>query len=532
MFFQPGRVVSASIRHAVNAQATGLWIVTGVVAAAVVTALGFVITSFVRLTTASRQSLRAVGYTSVQATGEEVAAAATLIVAGTVAAVVLAALASVAFPRGFARAVEPDPGHLRADPLVLAGGAIAMAVLLLAWVAVATRITRRQAATAHPSAVADALSRTGVVPEANLGVRFALSRDGRERFSSAATIAALCFGVAAVVGTLVFGASLSRLVGDSARYGYNFDYVAGNPTGGPLDPSVMDAARTAPGVRGAMALSQGSAPVAGEDIDLVGVEPLRGGLLPVVLAGRFPASSDEVAVGKLTAEALRIRVGDEMTFDGEQGSVAYHVVGVVVLPSVSFGEGGGRGAAMLQSGLQRVSADSDLQQLAIRLEPGTKPDALSLGADVNPSSGLSRPPDVINASRSRSVPVIIAVVVGVLATVVLVQALISSVRSRRRDVAILRALGADRGWVTRVVHIQATALGFAALAIGIPLGIVAGRAIFRAFAGNLGLVATPAMPVVIIASVAATLLVMANVAASVPAHRARHIPLSTLLRNE
>jgi putative ABC transport system permease protein len=128
--------------------------------------------------------------------------------------------------------------------------------------------------------------------------------------------------------------------------------------------------------------------------------------------------------------------------------------------------------------------------------------------------------------------VIIAVVVGVLATVVLVQALISSVRSRRRDVAILRALGADRGWVTRVVHIQATALGFAALAIGIPLGIVAERAIFRAFAGNLGLVATPAMPVVIIASVAATLLVMANVAASVPAHRARHIPLSTLLRNE
>jgi hypothetical protein len=347
-----------------------------------------------------------------------------------------------------------------------------------------------------------------------------------------ATIGALCLGVAVLVGTLVFGTSLDRLVDDGARYGYNFEYVGGAPTGGSLDPSVMDAARTAPGVVSGMALSQGSAPSAGIDVDLVGVEPLRGGLEPVVLAGRFPATDDEVALGERTADALHVHIGDDVSFDGEQGPVTYHVVGFAVVPMVSFGEGGGRGAAMLQSGLERVSAGTEPQQLALRLAPGTDPGALSLGVDVTPSSGQSRPADVVTAARARSLPTVIAVVIGLLATVVLVQALVGSVRSRRRDIAVLRALGADGPWVGRVVHIQATALGLTALVIGVPLGVVAGRATFRAFAGRLGLVSTPLVPVVIIASIAIAVLVIANLAASLPARRARHVPVSTLLRYE
>jgi hypothetical protein len=86
--------------------------------------------------------------------------------------------------------------------------------------------------------------------------------------------------------------------------------------------------------------------------------------------------------------------------------------------------------------------------------------------------------------------------------------------------------------VGRVVHIQATALGLTALAIGVPLGVVAGRVTFRAFADRLGLVSTPVVPVVIIGSIAVAVLVIANVAASLPARRARHVPVSTLLRYE
>jgi hypothetical protein len=343
----------------------------------------------------------------------------------------------------------------------------------------------------------------------------------------------LSLAVAAVIGALVFGSSLDRLVDDASRYGYNYGFVAGAPTGGPLDPSAIEATRSAPGIVGAMALAQASAPAAGHDIDLVGVEPLRGGLLPVVLSGRFPASPDEVAVGELTAASLHLHVGDHATFEGADGEpVSYHVVGVVVLPSVSFGVGGGRGAAMLMAGLQRVSPETEPQQLALQLAPGTAPDTLSLGADVTPSSGQSRPPDVVNVARARSVPGIVAAVVAFLATVVLIQSLVGSVRARRRDVAVLRALGADRLWITRVVHIQASVVGLIALATGIPIGILAGRVAYRSFAGRLGLVATPSMPVVVTGSVAVAVLVLANLAAAVPARRARHVPPSMLLRDQ
>ena len=408
-----------------------------------------------------------------------------------------------------------------------------MGLVLLLWVAVAARLARRRRLAPRPSAVADAVSRTGLRPEATVGVRFALSRDGRDRLSSWATIATLCVAMAVVVGTLVFGSSLTRLVEDGALYGYNYRYVAGAPTGGPLDSSFIDAARTAPGVVGAMALSQASASIRGDDVDLVGVDPLRGGLLPVVLAGRFPASPDEVALGELTARSLHVHVGDEVAFDGTDGGpVTYHVVGFVVLPSVSFGEGGGRGAAMIQSGLQRVSPGSQPEQLALRLGSGIAPDAVALGTDVTPSSGQSRPPDVVNVSRARSVPTIIAVVVGLLAFVVLLHALLSSVRARLLDVAVLRALGADRPWITRVVHIQASVLGLIALVIGVPVGIVAGRTAYRAFADRLGLVGTPSVPIAVVGSLAIAVLVLANVSAAVPARRAARVKPSMLLHDQ
>ena len=533
MFFQPGAIVSTSARHAVGAQSTGLWIVTGVVALAVVAALGQILAGFVRLAPSSRESLRAIGYTAAQGSAEEVAHAATLVVAGTAVGVVGAVLASAWFPRGFARALEPDRGEIRVDGLVLVVGAAVLGVTLLAWVAIAARFAGRRRAAARPSVVADAVSRTSVRPEAHVGVRFALSRDGRDRLSSWATIATLCLAVAALVGTLVFGSSLGRLVDDGARYGYNYGYVGGAPTGGPLDSSIVDAARTAPAIAGAMALSQASAPVHGRDVDLVGVEPLRGGLLPVVLAGRFPASPDEVALGELTARSLHVHVGDDVSFDGPDGGPAtYHVVGFVVMPSVSFGEGGGRGAAMLPSGLQRVAPGTPAEQLALRLAPGVAPDALALGTAVGPSSGQSRPPDIVNVARARSVPTIVAVVVGLLAVVVLAHALISSVRARRLDVAVLRALGADRPWISRVVHIQASVLGLIALVIGVPVGIVAGRAAYRAFAERLGLVATPSIPIVVVGSLAIAVLVLANLSAAIPAHRAARVPPSVLLRDQ
>lgn len=73
-------------------------------------------------------------------------------------------------------------------------------------------------------------------------------------------------------------------------------------------------------------------------------------------------------------------------------------------------------------------------------------------------------------ARIRSIPFLLAGMVALLAVLTVVHVMLTSVRNRRRDVAVLRALGADGPWVSRAVHWQATTFSLVPLAIGVPLG--------------------------------------------------------------
>ena len=187
---------------------------------------------------------------------------------------------------------------------------------------------------------------------------------------------------------------------------------------------------------------------------------------------------------------------------------------------------------MLLSGFQRLEPETEPNSLMIDLERGA-----SVPAELKPFSpqqaeSQTRPTDVVNLDRTRSVPTVLAVLVGALATLTLGHALLTSARQRRRDLAVLRSLGADRRWIGRTVHAQASALAVAAAIIGVPAGIVAGRALYRSFADRLGLVPDVATPTLLVVLVVVGVLVVANVAAAVPARRARRAPVTSLLRAE
>jgi hypothetical protein len=213
--------------------------------------------------------------------------------------------------------------------------------------------------------------------------------------------------------------------------------------------------------------------------------------------------------------------------------VPFRVVGIAVMPSPnSFGNGGGYGAAMLLPGFQALDPDAPVNQLALRIAPGGAVPESIAGFPVDPAEGMTKPPDVVNLSRARSIPGVLAAVVGLLGALTLAHTLITSVRRRRHDVAVLRALGADRGWIGWSVHAQASTVALVALAGGIPLGIVAGRIVFRLFVDQLGLVSDPSMPIVLIAVTSLAVLLVANLAAMVPGWRAGRVPVASLLRAE
>jgi FtsX-like permease family len=119
-------------------------------------------------------------------------------------------------------------------------------------------------------------------------------------------------------------------------------------------------------------------------------------------------------------------------------------------------------------------------------------------------------------------PYLVAAVAGVLALLNLAHHLILSTRRRRRDLAVLRALGADRGWVTDVVHWQASLFTIVVVALGAPIGIAAGRVVYRTFVDRIGAVDTVTLPFGLYALTLAGLVALANVMAAHSAHRARH----------
>src|SRR5207247_643879 len=138
--------------------------------------------------------------------------------------------------------------------------------------------------------------------------------------------------------------------------------------------------------------------------------------------------------------------------------------------------------------------------LFVRTAPGADPQAVGEALirtvpDIQPYVQLpSRPNDLVNFGRVQNFPVYLATLVALMAAATLAHVLVTSIRRRRRDLAILKTLGFQRGQIAATVAWQATTLALVAALIGIPLGIAAGRWTWNAFANTLGIVPSPAVP--------------------------------------
>jgi ABC-type lipoprotein release transport system permease subunit len=152
--------------------------------------------------------------------------------------------------------------------------------------------------------------------------------------------------------------------------------------------------------------------------------------------------------------------------------------------------------------------------------------------DFASARGPERPADIQAYAGVRSTPLVLAGLLALLGIGVLAHLLVTSVRARRRDLAVLKTLGSSRRQVGATVAWQATTLAGLALVIGIPLGIVAGRWTWRGFADDLGVVATVAVPGLAFLAIAVVGIALANLIAAFPARTAARTSAAVVLRSE
>jgi ABC-type lipoprotein release transport system permease subunit len=110
--------------------------------------------------------------------------------------------------------------------------------------------------------------------------------------------------------------------------------------------------------------------------------------------------------------------------------------------------------------------------------------------------------------------------------------LVASVRWRRRSMAMLRTLGFTGRQLGASVAWQSSVAVVIGLAVGVPLGIVAGRFLWDLFASNIYAVPSSTVPALAIVAIAPGALVLGNLVAALPGRLAAHTPAALLLRTE
>ena len=142
------------------------------------------------------------------------------------------------------------------------------------------------------------------------------------------------------------------------------------------------------------------------------------------------------------------------------------------------------------------------------------------------------PPELENLKRVRSVPTVLVVFLVLLAVSSLAHVLVTSVRRRRGEFAVLRSLGFTRGMTFGVVSSQSTTVGLVGLIVGIPLGLAVGRLAWTWVAGEVPLVYVSPVALVAVGLTIPVALLVANLIAALPGRRASRLAPATVLRTE
>jgi FtsX-like permease family len=531
--------------RAIHVQAVALLAFAVLAGVAGLLVVGQGIARQVQLGAAEHPTLAAMGMTHGQLAAVALAQASLVGAGGAVLAVALAVLASPLTPIGLARRAEVDPGW-SVDAPVLVVGATVLLVAVLAragltawWLGRATAGTRTgERAPRGPSQLAERLARAGAAPSAVTGVRLALE-PGRAASAVPARTALVgaMVAVVAVTASLTFAASLDRLVDTPRLQGWNWDVIVGNyhdPQD--ISPKGAQLARNRL-VNGYSSVAEAIEPVriGGLDVPVVGVGAIQGSVLPRVLAGREPRAVDELALGRATLQRLGHRLGDVVAVRGAGRPRQMRIVGEVLLPSHLLSLALNQGGLVTMDGLQALFPGSFPNQFLVQYAPGAEEEAAfaSLRRDFGRTVLRALAPDEVeNLRRVRGLPFALAALLAALGAATLGHLLVTSVRRRRRDLAVLKTIGFVRSQVSATVAWQATTLAAVALAVGLPLGAAAGRWAWILVNQGLGSLATPLTPAVpLLLTVAATVL-MANLVAAVPARSAAATRPAVVLRSE
>jgi predicted secreted protein len=551
---------TSKAQRAITPEAIALGVFGGIVALAALLITAQLIGRELRLGAGEREVMRALGAGPRATSTDGIVGVLFAVVAGALVAAAVAVGLSPLAPLGPFRPVYPHPG-VSFDWTVLGFGVLALVVVLGAIALVIgylhaphRELRRVRSSAGRPSRVCTAAAKAGMGVPATTGVRFALE-PGAEAGAAPARSAILgaLIAVVVLVATVTFGASLDSLVSHPALYGWNWDYMLGSTSDIPQQQATTMLERD-------RYVSQWSGiytttlQIDGQAVPVIAEGPGTA-VQPPVLSGHGLEGAGQVVLGAVTLAQLHEHVGGTVVVTtGITAPARVRVVGTASMPAI--GSTGvqhtemGTGAVLAEKLVPKVDRNpfnvplTGPNDILVRLRPGADRTAAKRSleqiakATSNTANfgvtltGVLRPAEIVNYRTLGATPLILGAGLAAGAVAALVLTLVASVRRRRRDLALLKALGftgrqlaATVGWQSTV----AVALGTIA---GVPLGIALGRWLWDLFARDIHAVPSPSVPAIGVTLIALGALVLANLVAFFPGRLAARTKTTVLLHSE
>ncbi len=347
---------------------------------------------------------------------------------------------------------------------------------------------------------------------------------------------AAALAVATLTTALTFGASLNHLLDTPRLYGWSWDAQIGG-RGFPDFGTAMTAGLDAnPEVEGYASGTITEIAVNGVRAEAFAVAAEGTGMAPALLAGRAPKNANEIVLGTQTLRSADARIGDDVRVLVGNESRQFTVVGRAVFPDVGDIGQLGRGAYVTFDAVDGIGGPSPHNVVLVKFAPTADRAAgvasLTRAIAPIPVTSAALPRDLASFGRVDGLPIAVAAILGVMAGAVLVYTLLTAIRRRRRDLAVLKALGFLRRDVARTVTVQALTLSAVALAIGLPVGVLIGRFVWQRFVDWQGIPSVPTVSALALGLVGLAVLVVAALIAVVPAHVAGRTAPADALRAE
>jgi hypothetical protein len=560
-FIHETAVNQVKAERSIKPESIALGVFGAIAALAALLIAGQAIARHLRLDDDELHAMRALGAGPVVTSTDGLLGVFYSVVAGALLATAVAVVMSPLWPIGPVRPLYPSRGFA-ADWTVLAVGAAALVAVLstfavaLAYRRAPHRVAERAHATPRPSAVAGGVSAAGLPTSAVAGIRLALeSRRDSDAVPMRSAIIGAGLALIVVITTVTFGASLGTLVTHPALYGWNWDYMLTQDQGGGNILGTQSAKLL--GADRYIAASSGYAldalRIDGQTVPILGGVP-HSPVAPPILSGHGFDAIDQIVLGPSTMAALHKRVGDTVEASyGDAAPTRLKIVGTATMPAVGATEGSdlsiGTGAIVsyqlipattrdaqgsafnpsaifvrFRHGADKTAALRSLRGIVTTL--GNAPDSLGTVTLLS----VQRPAEIVNYRSMGSTPALLGVALAIGAVFALGLTLIASVRSRRRDLALLKTMGFTRRQLAATVAWQSSlAVGIGVL-VGVPLGIVSGRGLWQLFADQLHVVSDPTVPALTITLVAGGAIILANVVAAIPGRQAARTKTAVLLR--